>query len=312
VDAVAIRELVGPELRPWITGLIFTLLGAALVEGVVLSRRAGGRYDWRAFAVSVADVAGRRLTDAFAAAFGLALAAPFIAWVYQHRLTTIEMDTAWAFVLLFFGEELCYYAYHRAAHRVRWFWATHSVHHSPNELTLATAMRLGWTGKISGTALFFAPLMWIGFSPMAVTLAVAANLLYQFWLHTTWIPKLGRWFEWWFNTPSHHRVHHGSNPEYLDCNYGGVLIVFDRLFGSFVEERADIAPRYGLTTPLHTYNPLRIAFHEWIALARDLRHARSLRDVAVALFAPPGGRTPAASAQRLPTTPPINLRRTAP
>jgi hypothetical protein len=96
VDAVAIRELVGPELRPWITGLIFALLGAALVEGVVLSRRAGGHYDWRAFAVSVADVAGRRLTDGAAAAFGLALAAPLLGWVYQHRLTTIEMGTACA------------------------------------------------------------------------------------------------------------------------------------------------------------------------------------------------------------------------
>jgi sterol desaturase/sphingolipid hydroxylase (fatty acid hydroxylase superfamily) len=219
------------------------------------------------------------------------------------------MDSAGAFVLLFFGEELCYYAYHRAAHRVRWFWATHAVHHSPNELTLATAMRLGWTGKISGTALFFAPLVWIGFSPIAVALAVAANLLYQFWLHTTWIPKLGRWFEWTFNTPSHHRVHHGSNPEYLDCNYGGVLIVFDRLFGSFVEERADVPVRYGLTTPLVTYNPLRIAMHEWMNLARDLRRARSLRDVARALFAPPGERTPAAARRTHPA--PVPPRRTA-
>jgi sterol desaturase/sphingolipid hydroxylase (fatty acid hydroxylase superfamily) len=310
MDAVALRDLVGPEWRPWVTGLIFVLLGAALVEGVVLSRRAGRHYDWRAFAVSIFDVAGRRLTDAATTTLGLAFAVPLLAWVYQHRLTTIAMDSAWAFVLLFFGEELCYYAYHRAAHRVRWFWATHAVHHSPNELTLATAMRLGWTGKISGTALFFAPLVWIGFSPIAVALALAANLLYQFWLHTTWIPKLGRWFEWGFNTPSHHRVHHASNPEYLDCNYGGVLIVFDRLFGSFVEERADIAPRYGLTTPLVTYNPLRIAFHEWMSLARDLRNARSLRDVAVALFAPPGERTPAAARLARPT--PIVSRRTAP
>jgi sterol desaturase/sphingolipid hydroxylase (fatty acid hydroxylase superfamily) len=297
VDAVALRDLVRPEWRPWVTGLIFALLSAAFVEGVVLSRRAGGHYDWRAFAVSIADVVGRRLTDAASTTLGLALAVPLLGWVYEHRLTTIAMDTAWAFLLLFVGEELCYYAYHRAAHRVRWFWATHAVHHSPNELTLATAMRLGWTGKVSGTALFFAPLVWIGFSPIAVALAVAANLLYQFWLHTTWIPKLGRGFEWWLNTPSHHRVHHASNPEYLDCNYGGVLIVFDRLFDSFVEEREDIAPRYGLTTPLHTYNPLRIALHEWIALGRDVLHARRPGDLWRALFAPPAQRS-----KQLPTS----------
>jgi sterol desaturase/sphingolipid hydroxylase (fatty acid hydroxylase superfamily) len=276
------------------------LLGAALAEGLVLTRRArraadagnaAGRYDWRAFAVSMADVIGRRLTDALSSALGLALAVPLLAWVHEHRLGTIELTSVWAVAALFSGQELCYYAYHRTAHRVRWFWATHSVHHSPNELTLATAMRLGWTGKISGTALFFAPLVWAGFAPTAVALAVAANLLYQFWLHTTWIPKLPRWFEWCFNTPSHHRVHHASNPEYLDCNYGGVLIVFDRLFGSFVEERIDLAPRYGLTTPLQTYNPLRIAFREWMALARDLLHARGPGDVWRALFAPPAERS---------------------
>jgi sterol desaturase/sphingolipid hydroxylase (fatty acid hydroxylase superfamily) len=295
MDPVALRDLLGPEWRPWLGALLAALLGAALVEGLVLSRRAALGYDWRAFAVSIADVVGRRVTDAASTSLGLAFAVPLLGWLYQHRLATIEMNTILAFVLLFFGEELCYYAYHRAAHRVRWFWATHAVHHSPNQLTLATAMRLGWTGKISGTALFFAPLVWIGFSPMAVALAVATNLLYQFWLHTTWIPKLGRGFEWMFNTPSHHRVHHASNPEYLDCNYGGVLIVFDRLFGSFVEERSDLPLRYGLTTPLHSYNPLRIAFHEWLNLGRDLLQARSGRDIARALFAPPAERNESSS-----------------
>jgi sterol desaturase/sphingolipid hydroxylase (fatty acid hydroxylase superfamily) len=301
MDVVALRDLLGPPWqawRPWLTGLLMLLLAAAVAEGVVLSRCAAGSYDWRAFAVSVADVVGRRLTDAVSTTLGLALAAPLLAWVYQHRLATITLAGGWQFMLLFVGQELCYYAYHRAAHRVRWFWATHAVHHSPNELTLATAMRLGWTGKISGTALFFAPLVWIGFTPTTVALALAANLLYQFWLHTTWIPKLPRWFEWWFNSPSHHRVHHASNPEYLDCNYGGVLIVFDRLFGSFVEERSDVAPRYGLTTPLRTYNPLRIALHEWVALAQDVRRARTPPALWRALFGPP--------AQRPARVPPVN------
>lgn len=243
-----------------------------------------------AFAASIADAVGRGITDAVSTGLGLVLAILLLGWIYEHRLFTITMDTWWAFALLFVGEELCYYWYHRSAHRVRWFWATHAVHHSPNQLTLATALRLGWTGKLTGTAVFFAPLVWLGFSPLAVMLAMSANLLYQFWLHTTWIPKLGSVFERWFNSPSNHRVHHGSNPEYLDCNYGGVLMVFDHLFGTYVEERADLPPRYGLTTPLLTYNPLRIAFHEWINLVRDVANARSLGDIWRALFAPPGAR----------------------
>lgn len=290
MDPVALRDLVASELRPWLSALIVALLGIAAVEGIVMSRRAHGGYDWWAFAASIGDAVGRRVTDVVSTGLGLAFAIPLLGWIYEHRLFTIAMDAWWAFALLFVGEEFCYYWYHRSAHRVRWFWATHAVHHSPNQLTLATALRLVWTGKITGTALFFSPLVWLGFSPLAVALAAAANLLYQFWLHTTWIPKLGRTFERWFNTPSNHRVHHGSNPEYLDCNYGGVLMVFDRLFGTYVEERADVPPRYGLTKPLLTYNPVRIAFHEWMNLVHDLIAARSGRDVWCALFAPPGAR----------------------
>ena len=112
------------------------------------------------------------------------------------------------------------------------------------------------------------------------------NLLYQFWLHSEWIPKLG-WLEWILNTPSHHRVHHASNAEYLDANFGGVVIVFDRLFNTLVEERSDLPCRYGLVTPLHSYNPVRIAFHEWVAMARDLRRAHGWRERFVSVFGRP-------------------------
>ncbi len=289
MDDFSFNDLAASDLKLWLGGLIFALLGIAAVEGIVMSRRAADGYDWRAFAVSIVDAVGRRMTEVVSSGLGFMVAIPLAGWVYEHRMFTITMDTWWAFALLFVGQEFCYYWYHRCGHRVRWFWATHAVHHTPNQLTLATALRLGWTGKITGTALFF--------SPLAVTLATAGNLVYQFWLHTTWIPKLGKTFERWFNTPSNHRVHHGSNPEYLDCNYGGVLMVFDRLFGTYVEERADLPPTYGLTTPLLTYNPLRIAFHEWINLARDLRDARSARDVGRALFAPPGASRRAATGE---------------
>jgi sterol desaturase/sphingolipid hydroxylase (fatty acid hydroxylase superfamily) len=118
---------------------------------------------------------------------------------------------------------------------------------------------------------------------------VSLNLLYQFWLHADWIPKLG-WLEYVFNTPSHHRVHHAANPEYLDANYGGTLIVFDRLFGTLIEERADLPCRYGLVKPLLSNNPFVINFHEWRALGRDLWQARSWRERLHYLFDAPGWR----------------------
>jgi sterol desaturase/sphingolipid hydroxylase (fatty acid hydroxylase superfamily) len=287
MDATTLRDLVPPHWQPWVLGLALAMLAAVVIEGWVLARRAPGGYCWRSSAASLADLLGRRAFDGATAALGLVVAVPMLSWVHEHRLATLELDNAAAWAALFFGQELCYYLHHRCSHRVRWFWATHSVHHSSNTLTLAAALRLGWTGRISGTALFFAPLVAVGFAPQAVALAVAANLLYQFWLHAAWIPRLPAWFEWWFNTPSHHRVHHACNHEYLDCNYGGVLIVFDRLFGSFVAERPERAPRYGLTTPLLSHNPLRIAWHGWVSLAQDLWRVRSPRQALRVLLGPP-------------------------
>lgn len=292
MDVTSVGQAMNPETLPWVGVALGVLLVAATLEGVVMSWRRPGSYDWRAYFSSIADAVMRRGVDAL----GLSVVAPVLLWAWEHRLQTIALDSIGPYLLLFVGLEFFYYWYHRTAHRVRWFWATHAVHHSPNQLSLATSVRLGVTGKLTGTALFFMPLVWLGFPPKAVFIALALNLLYQFWIHATWIPKLWAPIEWVFNTPSHHRVHHGSNPEYLDCNYGGVLIVFDRLFGSLVVEREDRPPRYGLTLPLHSYNPLYIALHEWINLARDLAHARSGREVWQALFGPPGAKAAAAAA----------------
>jgi sterol desaturase/sphingolipid hydroxylase (fatty acid hydroxylase superfamily) len=266
-----------------------TVFALSLVEAVVLSRR--GRYDWRAFGASAFNLVGR---IAVAIVLPLSIAAPAVAWAVQHRVTTITLDGPAAIALLFIGQEFCYYWYHRTAHRVRWFWCNHSVHHSPNELNLSAAYRIGLFGRLSGTALFFVPLMWIGFHPKLVLQTLSFNLLYQFWLHTTWVPKLG-WLEGFVNTPSAHRVHHASNPEYLDANYGGVLMVFDRLFGTYRAERDDVPVRYGLVQPMTSHNPLKIEFREWGALARDLWRARSWRALLGAIVMPPGWRADAAA-----------------
>jgi sterol desaturase/sphingolipid hydroxylase (fatty acid hydroxylase superfamily) len=169
------------------------------------------------------------------------------------------------------------------------------VHHSSNELNLGASYRFGWTGRLTGSGIFYVPMIFIGFAPAPVFIAAGFNLLYQFWLHAEWIPKLGP-LEYVLNTASHHRVHHAANPEYLDRNYGGILIVWDRLFGTFAEERDDVPCRYGLVTPLRSNNPVVIAFHEWVALGRDLWDAHSWRDRLACLAGPPGGRPAAPSA----------------
>ena len=170
---------------------------------------------------------------------------------------------------------------------MRWFWGNHAVHHSPNELNLSAAVRIGIFGRLTGTPLFFAPLIWLGFDVRTVFSVLTLNLLYQFWIHATWIPKLG-WWEGIVNTPSAHRVHHAANTEYRDANYGGVLLVFDRMFGTYTPERDDLPCRYGLVHPLTSHNPLKVEFFEWISLGRDLARARSLRSVLGHLFKPPG------------------------
>jgi sterol desaturase/sphingolipid hydroxylase (fatty acid hydroxylase superfamily) len=281
----AMQGAFGADYLGWMTAVLVLVLAAATAEGLIKTYVRHERYDWGAYFASMADMMGRKLIGVV----GLSLATPVFALAHAHRLFTLDLSTPVAILVLFVGLEFCYYWYHRAAHRVRWFWATHSVHHSPNELTLATSLRLGWTGKLTGSTLFYAPLVWLGFSPTAVLATLSFNLAYQFWLHAPYIPKLGP-LEWILNTPTHHKVHHASNPEYLDCNYGGVLIVFDRLFGSFVDLREDVPPRYGLTTPLLTNNPVRIALHEWIALGRDLLATQTWKERVETVFGPPGGK----------------------
>ena len=270
---------------------VAVVLIASLAEALVLSwrhaRRGGPAYDWKAAGISVIDFLVRE--------YPLRWLMPLMFWVgmmdwfWQHRLFTLPMDDWRGWVACFIGQEFCYYWYHRAAHRVRWFWCTHSIHHSSNQLNLSAAYRFGWTGRLTGTLLFFMLAPLLGMPPRVILLMLTLNLLYQFWVHTAWIPRLGP-LEWVLNTPSAHRVHHASNLEYLDGNYGGVLIVFDRLFGTYIAERADLPCRYGLVTPVVGHNLFKIEFAPWIALWRDLRDARSARAVWGHLFKPPGWR----------------------
>ena len=217
---------------------------------------------------------------------GKALMFGALSFVYQFRLFTVDMTQWWAWVVLFFADDFSYYWFHRISHGSRYFWASHVVHHSSQKYNLGTALRQTWTGNITGAFVFWLWLPLVGFSPVAIMTMQAISLLYQFWIHTEHINKLPAPIEFIFNTPSHHRVHHGSNLAYLDKNHAGVLIIWDRLFGTFAPE--EHRPTYGLTTNLNSHNPVKIAFHEWTAIGRDVSRAGSLRNALGYIFGPPG------------------------
>ncbi|MFI5853154.1 sterol desaturase family protein [Streptomyces parvulus] len=213
-------------------------------------------------------------------------AVAILAYAGLYTLAPWQLSPAsvWTWVLLFFADDLAYYAFHRAHHRIRVLWASHVVHHSSVRFNLSTALRQSWTPMT--TLPFWLPLALLGVPPWMILLQQSISLVYQFFLHTERIDKLWRPVEYLFNTPSHHRVHHGSNNAYLDRNYGGILIVWDRLFGTFEPEGERAV--YGLTKNIDTYNPLRVAFHEYAATWRDVRSATRWRDRAGHLFGPPG------------------------
>jgi sterol desaturase/sphingolipid hydroxylase (fatty acid hydroxylase superfamily) len=176
---------------------------------------------------------------------------------------------------------------HRSSHRIRWFWAAHVVHHSSERMNFSTAMRQNATNIFNGMWLFYVPLALIGFNPVWIGVAYALSLVYQFFIHTTLVGKLPGWVETVFNTPSHHRVHHGRNPGYIDRNYGGTLIVWDRLFGTFVAEDEQAPPDYGITRPIHSRNLLVLWTHEYVDLFRAMARPGGLQARLKHLWKPP-------------------------
>jgi len=218
-----------------------------------------------------------------AAAWGLVVIAIYAA-LYHVSPLRMPPDRAYTYVLLFLCDDLAFYWYHRVSHEVRVFWASHVVHHSSQYFNLSTALRQPVVVVTSMP--FWAPLALLGFAPLMIFTMQSISLIYQFGLHTERIERLPRPVEAVFNTPSHHRVHHGANEQYLDKNYGGILILWDRLFGTFAGE--DERVRYGLTTNIETHNPVRVAFHEYAAIWHDVRSSGHWRERLGYLFAGPG------------------------
>ena len=200
-------------------------------------------------------------------AVGALLTGVIAFWLYPYRLFDIPLN-AWTALPIFIGVELCFYCYHRSAHRVRFFWSAHVAHHASEHMNFTTAMRQSLLNPVVGAWAFMLPPVLLGVHPGVVGFMLAANLAYQYFIHTNLIGKLPFWVEYLFNTPSHHRVHHGKNPQYIDKNYGGTLIIFDRLFGSFEPEVEQ--PVYGITRQIHSYNYFVLNFHEMVDMTRDM------------------------------------------
>lgn len=198
----------------------------------------------------------------------------------QHQLS----DALWVWILLFFAVDFCYYWFHRMSHEVNAMWAAHIVHHQSEEYNLSVALRQSsFQGVFS--SLFYLPLAVIGFEPIMFATIASFNTLYQFWIHTKIIGKMGP-LEWIFNTPSHHRVHHGSNPKYIDKNHAGSLIIWDRMFGTFQVEEEEVI--YGITTPLNSWNPVWANFHYWVDLFNVAKKTGSWTDKVKEFIMPPG------------------------
>lgn len=206
-------------------------------------------------------------------------------WLYKNwRLVDDIGHSAWIWLALFLGVDFFYYWFHRMSHEINALWAAHIVHHQSEDYNLSVALRQSWFQGWFSWA-WYLPLAIIGFEPVMFATLASFNTLYQFWIHTRAIGKLGP-FEWIFNTPSHHRVHHGSNPKYIDKNHAGTFIIWDRMFGTFQEEEEE--PVYGITKPLASWNPLWANFHYWFELAGVAAKTKKWSDKVKVFLKPPG------------------------
>lgn len=267
---------------PILAVAIFATIFFIIAEMLVTRRRNSGAYEYRDTAASLLMGFGSLVAGAIYGLVHLGI----ILGAYEFRLFNIGW-TWWALIICFFAVDLKYYISHRLAHEHRLWWASHVAHHSSQHFNLSTALRQSWT-DLFGIGLWVGlPLYFIGFPPAMVILFTGITAAYQIWVHTEQVETIGP-FEWILNTASHHRVHHATNPQYIDSNHGGFLIIWDRMFGTFVAEDKSDPCQYGITSNLGTFNLGRIALHEWVAMGQDARKAGSLRDAFWYVFGAPG------------------------
>ncbi len=278
-DKLTLQDVLAMDFPPVILYAIPVMLSLVLLEWYIGYRQNKHLYDGKDLLASAAIGIGNLIISAFLKT------ATLIAFIWVYNLSPIRIPfTWWSFILCIFAIDFSRYWAHRLAHEWQWLWATHVTHHSSEHYNFAVSFRLSWTQHIK--IIFYLPLALFGFHPVVFFIANQIEVLYQFWIHTELIRKLPRPIEYFFTTPSHHRVHHAVDAEYIDKNYGSTFIIWDRMFGTFQEEKHQ--PTYGITKPVNSYNPLTLNFHVWGDLFRELRQARSLKDVWQITFGYPG------------------------
>lgn len=248
-------------------GVIF--IGLMLLEAWYLKRKTGqSGYYLRETLANMVTGASYKIVDGIAIAVFITAFADYVA---PYGLQWNPEPSFLTFLLLFVLADFCMYINHFAQHKLRWFWAVHVTHHSSEHMNLSTALRQNFLNALNGNwILMWLPLALIGFDKDWILIAIETNLFYQFFMHTEAVGRLG-WFEKVFNTPSHHRVHHGSNPQQIDRNFGGVLIIWDKLFGTFRDESEAGEIKYGVTRmPEKPLNPFYIQVYELVAMIRDV------------------------------------------
>lgn len=268
-------QLLGPYLKPlfgenvdwkqvFLVGMTPVFLLAFMLEFAVQKKRGDtAQFDLREIISNLSLGAGYQLAEALA---WLLLTGAIFGWVYQYRLFDIPVN-GWTILPVFVLVEFCYYGFHRASHRIRWFWSAHVPHHSGETMNFTTAMRQSVLNAFIGIYVFYLPPVLLGVPPAVVMFCLAVDLAYQYFVHTEAVGRLPRWYEYVFNTPSNHRVHHGRNARYIDHNYGGVLMVFDRLFGTWARETE--AVDYGIPRQIRSRNFLVLNLHEFVDMWRD-------------------------------------------
>jgi sterol desaturase/sphingolipid hydroxylase (fatty acid hydroxylase superfamily) len=269
---------------PTILAIPYYVAGIAIERRAIARRRADRDRRLRGYAKDDARTSITAGATALVAWIPLnLLSLATMQWCWTHRVADLGTGPlAWLLALV--AVDLSFYWQDRAEHEVRFLWGGHVTHHSSTYYNLSTALRQSWT-PWTGFA-FYSVWAWLGIAPGLLVTSFGLNLLYQFWIHTEAIDRLPAWIEAIFNTPSHHRVHHGSNPRYLDKNYGGISILWDRAFGTFEPERERVV--YGLTKPLHGDGMLHVQLHEYAAMWRDVRAARTWGDALGYLLRFPG------------------------
>ena len=270
-----------PEIPDLIHYAIPFFVATVILEIILTIKVKMSEYEYKDAGTSILMGLG----NVFIGLFTKALVLAIFYFFYQFRVFTIPF-AAWSWIVLLFAEDFCYYWFHRVSHESRFFWASHVVHHSSKEYNLSTALRQTWSGSFF-SFIFWIPLLILGFHPIMVLVQMSVSLIYQYWIHTKLINKMPKWFEAIFNTPSHHRVHHATNAQYLDRNHAGIFIIWDKLFKTYEPEVEE--PVYGLVANINTYNPIKVAFLEWYHMFKDAFTTKtSLKNRLNYFIKPPG------------------------